>query len=429
MNKIGRNDPCPCGSGKKYKKCHGGIDSQPQQGYAVTLNSQNQGPPGLTIRKLALGEITPEVLRKITPQARQDRAYTSQFGHVRQPITAEFQGFRFVAAGNQLLYQPSDRAQFFTDILMNFVPIMFGKAWFDGEVAKPIGSRHPVMESRVKALTYIGKQPKNPDGSYHFQTTGPVISYLTFAYDLFVVKDNGRLDARLLERLKNCNTFQGARHELFAEATCLRAGYTIEHEDETDGSTRHAEFTATHRITGLKISVEAKSKHRPGVLGQPGTVEADGQHNLKIGHLLNDAIHKNAQHPLAVFLDLNLPWNTAERLLGMEPPRPPHPVIQNTLDRMRRRHGGTDPINLLVITNHPAHYSAEEEAAPSPHFLCIQSQVPSLVAARPDALLAIHQAVIQSGRIPQFFPGKEPPPQIQRIRTLPVPNIGTDSRY
>jgi hypothetical protein len=23
--KIGRNDPCPCGSGKKYKKCHGGI--------------------------------------------------------------------------------------------------------------------------------------------------------------------------------------------------------------------------------------------------------------------------------------------------------------------------------------------------------------------------------------------------------------------
>ena len=21
--KIGRNDPCPCGSGKKYKKCHG----------------------------------------------------------------------------------------------------------------------------------------------------------------------------------------------------------------------------------------------------------------------------------------------------------------------------------------------------------------------------------------------------------------------
>jgi uncharacterized protein YecA (UPF0149 family) len=22
-NRVGRNDPCPCGSGKKYKKCHG----------------------------------------------------------------------------------------------------------------------------------------------------------------------------------------------------------------------------------------------------------------------------------------------------------------------------------------------------------------------------------------------------------------------
>ena len=23
--KVGRNDPCPCGSGKKYKKCHGDV--------------------------------------------------------------------------------------------------------------------------------------------------------------------------------------------------------------------------------------------------------------------------------------------------------------------------------------------------------------------------------------------------------------------
>ncbi len=28
MRKIGRNEPCPCGSGKKYKKCC--IDKPPQ---------------------------------------------------------------------------------------------------------------------------------------------------------------------------------------------------------------------------------------------------------------------------------------------------------------------------------------------------------------------------------------------------------------
>jgi preprotein translocase subunit SecA len=25
-DKVGRNDPCPCGSGKKYKRCHGAND-------------------------------------------------------------------------------------------------------------------------------------------------------------------------------------------------------------------------------------------------------------------------------------------------------------------------------------------------------------------------------------------------------------------
>jgi hypothetical protein len=27
--KVGRNDPCPCGSGKKFKKCHGGSAPSP----------------------------------------------------------------------------------------------------------------------------------------------------------------------------------------------------------------------------------------------------------------------------------------------------------------------------------------------------------------------------------------------------------------
>jgi preprotein translocase subunit SecA len=26
MGKIGRNDPCPCGSGKKFKLCHGKLN-------------------------------------------------------------------------------------------------------------------------------------------------------------------------------------------------------------------------------------------------------------------------------------------------------------------------------------------------------------------------------------------------------------------
>lgn len=158
-----------------------------------------------------------------------------------------------------------------------------------------------------------------------------------------------------------------------------------------------------------------------------GTIEAEGQHNLKVGQLLNDAIRKNSPHTLVVFLDLNLPWNTADRLLGTGPPRPPHPIIQNTLDRMRKRQDGKDPINLLVVTNHPEHYSAEEEAAPSPQILSVESQIPLHPAARPDALLSIHQAANLYGRIPQFFPGSErqPSPASQKIHEgdlLPLSN-------
>ena len=28
MIKTGRNDPCPCGSGKKFKKCHMGREGE-----------------------------------------------------------------------------------------------------------------------------------------------------------------------------------------------------------------------------------------------------------------------------------------------------------------------------------------------------------------------------------------------------------------
>ncbi|MCX6129346.1 MAG: SEC-C metal-binding domain-containing protein, partial [Proteobacteria bacterium] len=29
-DKVGRNDPCPCGSGQKYKKCHGRLAAETQ---------------------------------------------------------------------------------------------------------------------------------------------------------------------------------------------------------------------------------------------------------------------------------------------------------------------------------------------------------------------------------------------------------------
>jgi len=402
--KVGRNDPCPCGSGKKYKKCHGNPLLPLASGGSTTGQLSPKAP--FSFRELRPDEITPELksLQAEAINSRANPAFTHQFGQVRPPISADYLGYKFVVAGNKVLYQPKEKAQFFTDILLTFVTNTFGKEWFDAEVAKPRGTRHPAFEARYRAMSYMNAQPHDAQGVYKATMTGPMMAYITFAYDLFTVQDNGRLDARLIERLKNCDQFQGARHELFAEATCLRAGFSIEHEDETDGLNRHAEFTATHKASGQRVSVEAKSKHRPGVLGFPGARQAEGEHNLNVGHLLNDAIRKNTAYPLAVFFDLNLPWMTASRLLDMH--IPPHPLIHGTLNRMRRRHLGKDPINLLVVTNHPEHYSAGEEAAPSPQLLSILTDLPVKPVAWPAALMAIHQAANVYGRIPQFFDGE-----------------------
>ena len=74
--------------------------------------------------------------------------------------------------------------------------------WWESEIAKPRGRRHTAFEWRAKAMVYMNKRPKSEDGIYVAKMTGPMLAYYTFAYDLFVVMDNGRLDARLLERLK-----------------------------------------------------------------------------------------------------------------------------------------------------------------------------------------------------------------------------------
>src|SRR5260370_28732718 len=166
-----------------------------------------------------------------------------------------FQGYKIVATGNPLFYMPSDRCRFFTDVLLAYVPQLFGREWSEAEIAKPPDERHPVMQWRIKGMNYMNAQPRLPDGSYVALPTGPLFAYLTFAYDLYVVAHNARLDDRLVDRLKQVDQFQGARHELFAEATCLRAGFKIEHENEDDRSSRHAELTATHVATGQPISV------------------------------------------------------------------------------------------------------------------------------------------------------------------------------
>lgn len=383
-SKVGRNDPCPCGSGRKFKKC------------CLPSLKDRLG----TGRRVSIPK---EILNKIAAHQRERDEHLRRFGQVRPLISADFKGHKFVAVGSTVHYGKNWR--FFPDFLRDYVPKVVGKDWWEIERAKAADERHPIFQWRTKCIQFMRKQKPIAPGVFRVLPNGYAAAYLTLAYDLYVVKHCGRLDDELLARLMNRDQFQGARHELFAEATCIRAGFTIVHQDQKDPTTKHAEFVAVHKRTGERVAVEAKSRHRPGVLAQPGSRKQDAEIDFRYGRLLNDAIKKNVKLPLAIFLDTNLPPATAEAFFAEKKDAPPIPrIVESLLDRIRREHGGRDPFNMLVFTNHPHHYAAEDEADPKKHTVSVLSTVPTLEPNHPEALSELHEAAALYGNIPNAFP-------------------------
>jgi hypothetical protein len=353
---------------------------------------KSEGPPPEVIQKAML-------VMQQKQQARQD--WIQRYGHVRPCIHTDNWGKKIVAAGRRLLW--SEKWKFIPDFLLDYVPGVFGAEWGQAELAKPEAERHPLVQWRVEAIRYMNAQ-RQVDGHYEAVPNGFLAAYMAFAFNLFAVEDNSRLDDLLLERLKHREQFQGARHELFAEATCLRAGFRIEREDERDPATQHAEFTAIHPVTGEQFSIEAKSKHRAGVLGRPGAPLPHEKLSLAFGALINNAIRKNPPHPLVIFMDTNLPFKSAERVYTAQSLNPmvPSRYMVRLVERIRSEHGGTDPYAMLAFTNQPHHYAAAHELDPQKHLLAVLSLANPV--RRLEALQTLYQAVYLYGNIPNEFP-------------------------
>jgi len=63
MNEVGRNDPCPCGSGKKYKKCCG---------IKKSMQSRSFSKVDIENSKASIQRITgliSQTIRKTSPEA------------------------------------------------------------------------------------------------------------------------------------------------------------------------------------------------------------------------------------------------------------------------------------------------------------------------------------------------------------------------
>jgi hypothetical protein len=361
--------------------------------------SQRPNPPQSNLPPLFWDKID-EHFRK---ERLQEQFRVSTFGEIRPIIhIPDYKGWRLVAVRNRLYY--SKKRNFFTDFLFEYGMSRFGKEWLEAQKTAAIVDQHPVYIWRKRAHAFMQHQKPQPDGTFVAVPNGPMAACNNLYYDLYTVDDNSLLDDHLLDRLRHRDQFQGAMHELFAEASCLRAGFTIIRENERDPGRKHVEFTAVHKATGQHVLVEAKSRHRAGVMGRTGA--RDASPDLKFRHLIHDAVAKDPNNPLAIFVDTNLPPDRANRFYS---PRSRNPIIPSLamaslMDKIRADYGGVDPYNILVFSNHPQHYPEDDQIAPGNHWAGFISQKARIPVYHQRALVDLFTAVNLYGNVPTHFP-------------------------
>jgi len=323
--KIGRNEPCPCGSGKKYKKCH-----------------------GIIIPKRA--SITPpsaEEVKRISEKMKAKEIQRSQQQGLGQPIISTvFKGYRFVGVGNRFYYSKDWKT--FHDFLGHYIRSVFGSAWGNSELKKSFNERHPV----IQWYDYVCKEQKRsirqPGEVANAGMTGAVFAFLTLAYNLYLIAHNIHLvhgeglHARLVERLKNKESFYPAFYETMVAASFIKAGFIIELENEEDPISSHAEFIAISPKTNQKYSVEAK--HR----------QADKKHT-GITKQLYKALKKELPHKRVIFINLNIPDNITNegRLKWLDDVIHQMRAGENTI----AINGNPAPQAYVFVTNHPFLYN------------------------------------------------------------------------
>src|SRR5437867_4686958 len=98
--KVGRNAPCPCGSGLKFKRCH----YKPRFELPYLL------------RQAKIEKALEQEARRLLEQRKaEEYQRQQQQGFGRPIISVEHQGYRFVAVGSRLLYSKTWKT--FTDFL------------------------------------------------------------------------------------------------------------------------------------------------------------------------------------------------------------------------------------------------------------------------------------------------------------------------
>lgn len=317
-----------------------------------------------------------------------------KYGKVKPIISVKMKEKQFVAVGNKYMFGDYKDFHNFLDA---YIVSVLEPNWGQTELAKPYEERHEIIKWYSEAVDSARTAKAGKPAAQASIWKG--VAYRLLAYDLYTTGHNSTLQKRLIGRLKHADQFQGARYELFAIATCIRAGFEIEYEDET-GPGNHFEFTGVHIDTKQRVSVEAKSRHRPNVLGYKGPGKSGNAVKADVGQLINQALKNARDLPHIVFIDLNLPpaaGTTGDQAWYKE--------IQKTVERNLGNASASKPdiFNLMIFTNHPFHYS-DESISLRHDAVGMYSRFPKNKANYPFVIQSIHEAAMKFGNIPKDFP-------------------------
>lgn len=332
--KIGRNAPCPCGSGQKFKRCHGLLTQS-----TPIADQQRSIPPH--VRREAERQLQ---YRRAAEQQRQ-----AQQGHGRAIVSIEHEGTRFIAVGPTMYWSTKWRT--FHDFLFWYIKKVLGSdGWGNRELKKPFAQRHPIIQWYDHLCRYQREFIKEEGKVHSAPAIGAVRAYLGLAYYLYLLGHNNKdISTRLIRRLKDPLQFRGAFYETYVASVFIQAGFELEFENEDDRSSTHCEFTATAPGTGRKFSVEAKARQRAANKGSTAT----GTPTLRVGRQLFRALEKVARYPRVIFIDANVPDANRGKDLGA--------WMHSSLHAIRRLEGlrvkGLPAEAAYVfVTNHPYTY-------------------------------------------------------------------------
>lgn len=318
--KIGRNAPCPCGSGKKFKKCHGTIQD---------YNNHNN----VVLSKQDIKRIGEQLFAE-------EKQREKQQGLGRPIISLKHNGYRFVAVGEKFYY--SKKWETFHDFLLEYIKIVLEGDWGNKELKKPYEQQHLILQWYRHVCDYQNGFIKVQGQIQSAPMSGAVAAYLNLAYNLYLLGHNVKLQKLLISRLMDKNNFWGAYYETFVAAAFIKAGFKIELENESDPTSSHCEFTAIDPKSGEKYSVEAKCR-------------LPGKENKDISMQLKRALSKKAEHIRVVFIEMNVE-DTGDNDFEVYS----RDVVSKIRNCQQMQINGEDaPPAYVIITNSPYHYELD----------------------------------------------------------------------